>query len=187
MISKTRSWLKPEGSSKRIVEAGHSMSLGEEIRDYQREIGWNERDVLAKQEMIEMASNHVVNNSRSFGVSVEKSADALKIDDKIRDQVLAEARRKLGQDNRTILRTYSNRSVQSHPRPLSGSPLLDAVQYSADDESHCHGCHYSARYQYQNHYRRIHVSHLGEDMLDNIGKGCGTAFRPYRLFAQASA
>ena len=99
MISKTRSWLKPEGSSKRIVEAGHSMSLGEEIRDYQREIGWNERDALAKLEMIETVSNYVVNNSRSFGVSVEKSADALKIDDKIRDQVLAEARRKLEEDS----------------------------------------------------------------------------------------
>ena len=78
---------------------GIGMSLGEEIRDYQREIGWNERDALAKQEMIETVSNYVVNNSRSFGVSVEKSADALKIDDKIRDQVLAEARRKLEEDS----------------------------------------------------------------------------------------
>jgi|GEM_PF-6403597 len=96
------------------------MSLGEEIRDYQREIGWNERDVLAKQEMIEMASNHVVNNSRGLGISIEKSADLMKISDDIRDQVLAEARIKLEQGHRTIPRTYSNRSVQSHPRPLIG-------------------------------------------------------------------
>lgn len=78
---------------------GIGMSLGEEIRDYQREIGWNERDVLAKQEMIDMASNHVVNNSRSLGISVEKSADLMKISDDIKDQVLAEARRKLEENS----------------------------------------------------------------------------------------
>ena len=75
------------------------MSLGEEIRDYQREIGWNERDALAKQEMIETVSNHVVNNSKGLGISVEKSAELMKISDDIKDQVLAEARRKLEEDS----------------------------------------------------------------------------------------
>ena len=78
---------------------GIGMSLGEEIRDYQREIGWNERDALAKQEMIETVSNHVVNNSRGLGISIEKSADLMKISDDIKDQVLAEARRKLEEDS----------------------------------------------------------------------------------------
>ena len=96
------------------------MSLGEEIRDYQREIGWNERDALAKQEMIEAISNAVVALCQRLGLTAEESADFLTVSNDIRDQVLAEARIKLEQGHRTIPRTYSNRSVQSHPRSLIG-------------------------------------------------------------------
>jgi|GEM_PF-6202611 len=74
---------------------GIGMSLGEEIRDYQREIGWNERDALAKQERLEDLSNVVAILCQRLGLTAEESADFLVVSDDVKEQVIIEAEKKL--------------------------------------------------------------------------------------------
>ena len=71
------------------------MSLGEEIKAYQRRVGYEEKALESREEMIEILSNSIVVVANKFKIDVDELMDSFQIPDEILEDVRHSVQNKL--------------------------------------------------------------------------------------------